>query len=109
MEKDFARIAPCGIDCVNCELFADVITAEMKTRMAGALRLDPEKAPCRGCRVEKGCRLLYSFCLRWKPEPVEEVGSSPAAHFPETPGRSSASGKGAPLQERTVSEHRNLA
>ncbi len=62
MEKMLAGIAPCGIDCVNCEVHVDNITPEMKARMAGALRLDPEKVPCRGCRTEKGCRLHYGSC-----------------------------------------------
>ncbi len=62
MERIVAGIAPCGIDCVNCEVFIDTITTEMKTRMASALHLDPEKVPCRGCRIERGCRLHYSSC-----------------------------------------------
>ncbi len=62
MNKGIAGVAPCGIDCANCEVFADTITSEMVTRMAGALKLDPEKVACRGCRAEKGCRLHYANC-----------------------------------------------
>jgi hypothetical protein len=55
-------VAPCGIDCVNCEVQARNITPELKTRLGTALKLDPEKVPCQGCRQEKGCRLQYQNC-----------------------------------------------
>ncbi len=62
MRSGIEGIAPCGIDCVNCEVYAANITEALKARMAAAMKLVPEKVPCRGCRAEKGCRLHFSSC-----------------------------------------------
>jgi hypothetical protein len=62
MEAGIDGIAPCGIDCVNCEVYAATITPALKARMAAAMSLDQEKVPCRGCRTEKGCRLHFTRC-----------------------------------------------
>jgi len=62
METGIEGIAPCGIDCVNCEVYAANITAELKSRLAGAMSLAPDNVPCRGCRTEKGCRLHFTSC-----------------------------------------------
>ena len=55
-------VAPCGIDCINCEVHADNLTAQMQERLARSLGLDPEQVPCRGCRAGQGCRLQFSAC-----------------------------------------------
>ena len=47
-------IAPCGLDCWNCELFEDNVTDEIVALFVS--RGVPAAAvPCRGCRDEEGC------------------------------------------------------
>ena len=53
MEDKRELTAPCGLDCFNCELYVDNITAEFvslfekKGVMADAV-------PCKGCRAQDG-------------------------------------------------------
>ena len=54
--------APCGLDCFNCEVFEENITEEMKKRFAVKIKKDPEEIACKGCRTERGCKLLGSPC-----------------------------------------------
>lgn len=55
-------VAPCGIDCVNCEIYFSNITDEVKARIAEGLKIPENEVPCRGCRIEGRCR-LHSACL----------------------------------------------
>ena len=54
--------APCGLDCFNCEIYEKNITEEMKKQFALKIKKDPEEIPCRGCRLEKGCKHLGQPC-----------------------------------------------
>jgi hypothetical protein len=54
--------APCGLDCFNCEIYEKNITEEMKKQFALKIRKDPEEVPCKGCRLEKGCKHLGQPC-----------------------------------------------
>jgi hypothetical protein len=54
--------APCGLDCFNCEIYEGNITEEMKKQFALKIRKDPEEVPCKGCRVENGCKHLGQPC-----------------------------------------------
>ncbi|MFC1724910.1 DUF3795 domain-containing protein [candidate division KSB1 bacterium] len=54
--------APCGLDCFNCELYEENITEEMRQQFAAKFQKDPEEVACKGCRLEKGCKLLEKTC-----------------------------------------------
>jgi hypothetical protein len=54
--------APCGLDCFNCEIYEENITGEMKKQFALKIRKDPEEVPCKGCRLENGCKHLGQPC-----------------------------------------------
>jgi hypothetical protein len=58
--------APCGLDCFNCEIYEKNITEEFKKTFAAKLQKDPEEIPCRGCRIEKGCKHLGQSCATLK-------------------------------------------
>lgn len=53
--------APCGIDCFNCPVFEDNLTAEMQLDIAEKRGMKPEQVTCKGCRVS-GCFLLPNGC-----------------------------------------------
>ncbi|MFZ5968332.1 MAG: DUF3795 domain-containing protein [Bacillota bacterium] len=57
--------APCGMDCFNCEIFADNITDEMRMRIAPYLNKDPKDFHCQGCRIS-GCLLIPGECATKK-------------------------------------------
>jgi len=54
--------SPCGIDCFNCELYIDNISEAMLTRLAPDITFKKELVACRGCREEKGCKMVFSVC-----------------------------------------------
>jgi hypothetical protein len=54
--------APCGLDCFNCEIYEGNITEDFKKAFASKIQKDPEEVPCKGCRVQKGCRHLGQPC-----------------------------------------------
>lgn len=56
------KTAPCGLDCFNCEVYEDNITATTRSFLANSLGKSEGSVACRGCRVENGCRLAYSSC-----------------------------------------------
>lgn len=58
-------IAPCGLDCFNCEVHESNITEETRAMLAEKLGLEKEKVSCRGCRQEKGVRLHFSSCATY--------------------------------------------
>ena len=59
---DWNHIAPCGIDCVNCELFADGGNPAVKDRMAAAMGKAVADVECAGCRARGGCVLHADGC-----------------------------------------------
>lgn len=48
-------IAPCGIDCVNCEYHIENGQEELWKRAAAFLKTTPEEVACKGCRLQGGC------------------------------------------------------
>jgi hypothetical protein len=50
------------LDCFNCEIYEGNITGEMKAQFAAKIGKDSEDVPCRGCRLQKGCRHLGQPC-----------------------------------------------
>lgn len=52
---DLNLIAPCGIDCVNCDLYRPNGRREAWERAAAKLGKQPEEAACDGCRKNDGC------------------------------------------------------
>lgn len=52
--------APCGIDCFNCQIYAENITEETANRLAAALGKDPEAIACAGCRPKQGKDMLMA-------------------------------------------------
>jgi hypothetical protein len=55
-------IAPCGIDCFNCEVYETNITDDTRQKFAALVNLSPDKVSCKGCRVQDGCRLHWGRC-----------------------------------------------
>ena len=55
MEKEvlLLAIAPCGIDCINCEVHEKNITPQRKDRIAQMSGKSPDEAACKGCRSYK--------------------------------------------------------
>lgn len=51
-------VAPCGIDCFNCEVFEDNITAEMQNRLSVLTKIPAEKLSCPGCVNGNLCLFL---------------------------------------------------
>ncbi len=46
--------APCGLDCFNCELYKDNLTAEFTEFIHGKTGVPKEDIVCGGCRVQDG-------------------------------------------------------
>lgn len=51
-------VAPCGIDCFNCELFEDNVTKEMQARISSMTKKPEEEITCKGCVDGNQCLLL---------------------------------------------------
>ncbi len=58
---DMNLVAPCGIDCVNCELFETNGHRDAWTRVAERRGGKPEDYACKGCRKNNGC-VFFSGC-----------------------------------------------
>ncbi|MBN1496110.1 MAG: DUF3795 domain-containing protein [Spirochaetes bacterium] len=46
--------APCGLDCFNCPMYRALSDEGLRGKIAASMKIDPEKAACRGCRNESG-------------------------------------------------------
>jgi hypothetical protein len=46
--------APCGLDCFNCELYEDNLTAEFAELINKKMGIPQEDISCRGCRNQDG-------------------------------------------------------
>lgn len=56
-------VAPCGIDCMHCQVHAANITPETRARMAQATGKSPDQVACQGCRPQEGKNLpLIQAC-----------------------------------------------
>jgi hypothetical protein len=62
MKPEYEKIAPCGIDCFNCELYFEKITPFWVERMTQMKNMSPENVPCKGCRTEKRCKFHEGDC-----------------------------------------------
>ena len=51
-------VAPCGIDCFNCELFEDNVTDEFQERLSNNTKIPKERIMCRGCTGSNICLLI---------------------------------------------------
>jgi Protein of unknown function (DUF3795) len=58
---DMNLVAPCGIDCANCELFEANGNTEAWGRVAARRGGKPEDFACKGCRKGNGC-VFFSEC-----------------------------------------------
>lgn len=56
MEKKI--VAPCGIDCFNCEVYKDNITKEMQQRLSELTKIPAERITCKGCVDGNLCLFL---------------------------------------------------
>lgn len=54
-------VAPCGIDCVNCELFRVNDQKEVWAQVALRMEKKAEEVVCDGCRKNGGCS-FFSGC-----------------------------------------------
>jgi hypothetical protein len=57
---DLNHIAPCGIDCVNCDLFRANGKREAWERAAAKTGRPAEEMACEGCRAGGGCSFFKS-------------------------------------------------
>jgi hypothetical protein len=51
-------VAPCGIDCFNCEMFEDNVTEEFQSYLAEKMKISKELITCKGCIEGNICLLL---------------------------------------------------
>ena len=51
-------VAPCGIDCFNCEMYEENVTDEFQTRLSQSLKIPKEKITCKGCADGNICLLF---------------------------------------------------
>jgi len=51
-------VAPCGIDCFNCEIYEDNITEDLQAKMSAMTRIPKEKITCKGCSDGNICLFL---------------------------------------------------
>ena len=49
-----ALIAPCGLDCFNCELYEENLTEKLKQIIHKKLDVPLHEVRCQGCRVQDG-------------------------------------------------------
>ena len=49
-----ALTAPCGLDCFNCELYADNLTDKLAGVIHEKLGVPKQDIPCQGCRQQDG-------------------------------------------------------
>ena len=54
MKDKKALTAPCGLDCFNCELYAENLTEKLAGLIHEKLEIPEEEIPCHGCRQQDG-------------------------------------------------------
>ena len=55
---NFRIVAPCGIDCFNCELYEKNVTEAFRKRLSEAMKVEPSRITCKGCIDGNQCLLL---------------------------------------------------
>lgn len=51
-------IAPCGIDCFNCEMYEKNLSEEFQLRMSELFKVSKERISCKGCVDGNQCLVL---------------------------------------------------
>ena len=51
-------VAPCGIDCFNCELYEENLNEEFITGLSERIKVPKELLTCKGCSEGNICTLL---------------------------------------------------
>lgn len=51
-------VAPCGIDCFNCEMFEDNVTDQFQSYLSEKTNIPKEMIRCKGCTEGNICLLL---------------------------------------------------
>lgn len=51
-------VAPCGIDCFNCEVYEDNVTDKIKERVHLSTKIPKEMISCKGCHDRNQCVFL---------------------------------------------------
>jgi hypothetical protein len=51
-------IAPCGLDCFNCELYESNVTPEFQEMIANKLKIPQNLVKCKGCGNGSQCLFL---------------------------------------------------
>lgn len=54
MKDGKSLTAPCGLDCFNCDLYEDNLTAELTDLIHTKMGVPKETIACRGCRAQDG-------------------------------------------------------
>ena len=62
MTDFFHLTAPCGLDCFNCDLYRENISAEMVEKISQVRGMKKQDVPCDGCREELGCKYRDGDC-----------------------------------------------
>ncbi|UCG78502.1 MAG: DUF3795 domain-containing protein [Nitrospirota bacterium] len=47
-------VAPCGLDCFNCEIYEENLTEKISDLINSKLGVAREEIPCKGCRQQDG-------------------------------------------------------
>lgn len=55
---EFKIVAPCGIDCFNCEMYEKNVTEVFQERLAEMFKVSKEQISCKGCKDGNQCLLL---------------------------------------------------
>lgn len=84
MNEKLNLVAPCGIDCFNCEFYQENITEQLQQLLAARLKIKPTQAKCKGCREQPGC-LVHEGCKTL--ECVTKKGLGFCYECPEFPCR----------------------
>ncbi len=50
-------IAPCGIDCINCEVYEPNNRRDVWQMFAERFGVTAEEIACKGCRIQGGCSI----------------------------------------------------
>jgi len=54
-------IAPCGIDCINCELHQSSTRTDIQQMVAASMNKTVEEIKCKGCLDQNGC-VIHEDC-----------------------------------------------
>ena len=61
MNEKKALMAPCGLDCFNCEIYEDNLTKDFAEMIHGKYGWPKEEIACKGCRQQDGKHVHLPF------------------------------------------------